>query len=99
MTKLFFIFTFLNYFATETDKCQNGLVWSNCSRCQKLCFTPVLECVDGEEEDCEEGCACPNGLAWDGDQCVPEKECPCIMHKKKYQVGETFKSPRETWFV
>ncbi|KAJ8024927.1 Mucin-5AC [Holothuria leucospilota] len=80
----------------ETDKCQNGRVWSNCTRCQRLCSSPVLECLEGEEEDCEEGCACPDGLAWDGEQCVPERECPCTMHQKKYKVGETFKSPCET---
>ncbi|XP_043237348.1 hemocytin-like [Amphibalanus amphitrite] len=38
---------------------------------------------------CEEGCACPEGLLMDGDQCVPAEQCSCRHNGVQYQAGDT----------
>lgn len=89
---------------TETDKCQNGQVWRECTRCQKVCGKVTPDCSDDDDDDtetCDEGCACPSDLAWDGDeeQCVPVEECKCLHLGNKYSIGESYEQDCRIWYV
>ncbi|NWY54385.1 FCGBP protein, partial [Chionis minor] len=60
-----------------------------CSQvCDQTCssiYTPA-KC----SQRCREGCACDEGFALSGDQCVPVSQCGCLHQDFYYKVEETF---------
>lgn len=47
--------------------------------------------VDGNKTS-EQKCTCGKDLWWDGEGCVAQVQCPCVVDHVKYPVGTTFES-------
>lgn len=41
---------------------------------------------DGIDQTSNEGCRCRDPLWWDGESCVPKRECPCVVGHVPYAV-------------
>ncbi|NXP53810.1 FCGBP protein, partial [Heliornis fulica] len=69
--------------------CPTNSHYEICSQgCSQTCssiYTPV-RCT----ERCREGCACDNGFALSGDECVTMSRCGCHHQGFYYKVEETF---------
>ncbi|XP_019648028.1 PREDICTED: SCO-spondin-like [Branchiostoma belcheri] len=66
--------------------CSNGQVYTECgTSCPKTCENADfdLECT----EACVDGCHCPKGTLWDGGNCVPREQCPCMLRGQQYSPG------------
>lgn len=38
------------------------------------------------------GCTCGKDLYWNGEGCVIQSQCPCVVHNVRYPVGTTFEN-------
>ncbi|XP_014469310.1 PREDICTED: hemocytin isoform X2 [Dinoponera quadriceps] len=48
---------------------------------------------DGIEQTVnDEDCRCKESWWWDGESCVPEQECPCVVGHVPYAVGSVYKT-------
>ncbi|XP_037402677.1 IgGFc-binding protein [Pygocentrus nattereri] len=68
-----------SHYSLCSDNCVNtcaSLTWLG-SRCPKACL---------------EGCQCDEGFVWDGDACVPLKDCGCVHDGKYLKTGEVLVS-------
>ncbi|XP_072179198.1 mucin-2-like [Diadema setosum] len=67
-------------------ECNYGQVVSRCV-CPRTCRN-IHSLVCGDD-DCEEGCQCPEGQVLDewNERCVAPKNCPCVMDGTPYAVG------------
>ncbi|XP_071493504.1 mucin-6-like, partial [Diadema antillarum] len=67
-------------------ECNYGQVVSQCV-CPRTCRN-IHSLVCGDD-DCEEGCQCPEGQVLDewNERCVAPKNCPCVMDGTPYAVG------------
>ena len=48
---------------------------------------------------CEEGCACPEGLLMDGEECVDVQQCSCHHNGVRYEAGDIVEQDCNTWYV
>ncbi|XP_076800960.1 uncharacterized protein LOC143445613 isoform X3 [Clavelina lepadiformis] len=73
---------------TPETVCEEGMVWSNCTECQRTCDNMDMAC---ERDQCHEGCGCPVGLVLDNDKCIAPESCPCTERGKSYSEGKWIK--------
>ncbi|XP_019623677.1 PREDICTED: mucin-2-like isoform X2 [Branchiostoma belcheri] len=70
--------------------CPAGQVYQDCgSSCPKTCRQTVYNC---EDEQCIDGCHCPDGYFLHGNDCLLQDQCPCLSHGQEYLPGSTIKS-------
>ncbi|KAJ8042859.1 Zonadhesin [Holothuria leucospilota] len=73
-------------------ECPDGFVYSHCgTTCHNTCTerNRTASCIG----DCQETCLCPDGKLLDGDRCVEESECGCLLQNGQYiSRGETWTS-------
>ncbi len=55
--------------------CTYPLVPKTCG-CNATCSEPDKTC---EEEQCEPGCYCEDGLVMEGGKCIKRDNCPCLV--------------------
>lgn len=70
--------------------------YSECeTACPKTCFhrDPKYVC----DQNCLDGCTCPNNTYYDGENCVPEPECPCEHHKEMFPAGSRIQNDCNEW--
>ncbi|CAJ0959098.1 unnamed protein product, partial [Ranitomeya imitator] len=71
-------------------QCPHGMVYKECvSPCVKSCQS--LDINEVCQEQCTDGCSCPEGKVLDGSRCVAQEECSCIHSGNRYPVGSTIK--------
>ncbi|XP_054708375.1 SCO-spondin-like, partial [Uloborus diversus] len=65
--------------------CTNGMIYKDCgSSCPKTCKDTVYDC---EDDQCVDGCHCPDGTILNDGQCVTQQSCPCFHNGKEYAPG------------
>ncbi|KAM4037233.1 von Willebrand factor [Anomaloglossus baeobatrachus] len=75
---------------TCKPQCPHGMVYNECvSPCVKSCQS--LDINEVCQEQCTDGCSCPEGKVLDGSRCVAPAECSCIHSGNRYPVGSTIK--------
>ncbi|XP_053319540.1 von Willebrand factor [Spea bombifrons] len=81
----------MNSWATHTackPQCPPGMEYNECvTPCVKTCQS--LDINEVCQEQCLDGCSCPEGKVLDGDRCIDASECSCIHSGKRYPVGST----------
>ncbi|KAG9491060.1 hypothetical protein GDO78_006427 [Eleutherodactylus coqui] len=71
-------------------QCPHGMIYKECvSPCVKSC--QGLNINEVCQEQCVDGCTCPEGKILDGSRCVMPSECSCIHSGNRYPVGSTIK--------
>ena len=77
--------------------CRSNMVYRECgSACPKSCNNMVnVKC----QQECVDGCHCPDGMYWDPDpeKCVPEAQCSCYRDGIPYPHGSTRLGKCEEW--
>ncbi|XP_077978924.1 von Willebrand factor-like [Glandiceps talaboti] len=76
--------------------CNNGMEFTECgSACPRTCgnagFEP--ECT----EMCIDGCQCPVGTLYNGQECVIKDDCPCENRDQEYPTGAVVPEGCNTW--
>ncbi|XP_022109176.1 mucin-2-like [Acanthaster planci] len=74
-------------------ECPDKMVYKECgSMCRMSCRD--LENVESCQEQCVQGCQCPEKMVYSDqlDGCVLESECHCHFQGNVYQPGKTWKS-------
>uniref|UniRef100_A0A8C5MCI6 von Willebrand factor n=1 Tax=Leptobrachium leishanense TaxID=445787 RepID=A0A8C5MCI6_9ANUR len=72
--------------STCVPQCPFGMEYNACvSPCAKTCQS--LDINELCQEQCVDGCTCPEGKVLDGDRCIDISECSCVHSGKKYSVG------------
>ncbi|NP_001243217.1 von Willebrand factor precursor [Xenopus tropicalis] len=70
--------------------CPFGMEYNECvSPCVKTCQS--LNINEVCQEQCIDGCSCPDGKVLDGDRCIPVFECSCIHSGKRYPPGSAIR--------
>ncbi|XP_022654007.1 hemocytin-like isoform X2 [Varroa destructor] len=70
-------------------KCPTGEERVKCvPSCEATCDRPDISCPPTPEDECVEGCVCPQNYVRHGENCVPRKACPC------YHEGFIFENGR-----
>uniref|UniRef100_A0A8D0LCC8 von Willebrand factor n=1 Tax=Sphenodon punctatus TaxID=8508 RepID=A0A8D0LCC8_SPHPU len=68
--------------------CPVGMEYKECvSPCAKTCQS--LNINEVCQEQCVDGCSCPEGKLLDGDHCVDSSECSCIHAGRRYPPGSS----------
>lgn len=69
--------------------CTDGKVYMPCgpSKAQPVCGAST-EIFD-EEEQCVEGCYCPQGTVLHDSKCITKDECPCRLRGKNFPAGSS----------
>ncbi|XP_069484436.1 von Willebrand factor [Ambystoma mexicanum] len=69
-------------------QCPPGMEYNECvSPCAKTCQS--LNINEVCQEQCFDGCSCPEGKVLDGDQCVDASKCSCVHSGKRFAPGST----------
>ncbi|XP_078605220.1 uncharacterized protein LOC144878481 isoform X2 [Branchiostoma floridae x Branchiostoma japonicum] len=70
-------------------ECSGGQELQQCgSSCRATCRS-LSDPIQGCDDECVEGCNCPQGLYLDeDDNCVLPSECPCYHHGELYRPNE-----------
>ncbi|KAM4748779.1 von Willebrand factor [Rhinophrynus dorsalis] len=77
---------------TCKPQCPYGMEYNECvSPCVKTCQS--LNINEVCQEQCIDGCSCPDGKVLDGDRCIEASECSCIHSGKRYPAGSSI--PRD----
>ncbi|XP_071498841.1 IgGFc-binding protein-like, partial [Diadema antillarum] len=74
--------------------CPQDLTYDWCtSACPMTCY----DVIQGESPSCDtpcvEGCTCPDGLVFDGFNCVNTSSCGCYVDGIYYSIGDTIYTP------
>ncbi|XP_070575061.1 mucin-5AC-like [Ptychodera flava] len=65
--------------------CQGGMVYDQCgSSCPKTCKKTAYHCIN---DQCIDGCHCPQGTVLHEGVCIRQEECPCIHGGREYSTG------------
>ncbi|XP_022110836.1 mucin-2-like [Acanthaster planci] len=66
--------------------CDHGMVYTECgSACPRTCENFSIRDDCGNE--CVPGCQCPPGTYFDGEICVTNGSCPCLLAGELYPAG------------
>lgn len=72
--------------------CTGGKVYKSCGpKSQPTCSNDIVEHTENNE--CEEGCFCPEGTVLLEGKCISVEECPCTLRGKFFPPGTTI--PKE----
>ncbi|XP_044578140.1 hemocytin isoform X1 [Cotesia glomerata] len=72
--------------------CTGGKVYKSCGpKSQPTCSNDIVE--HKENNECEEGCFCPEGTVLLEGKCISVEECPCTLRGKFFPPGTTI--PKE----
>lgn len=77
--------------------CEHGQQYSSCA-CSKTCAN-LYSVLCSEGEDCQGGCACPEGMVldeWNG-QCVAAAACPCLYGNETHAVYSLRPTTDKIW--
>ncbi|KAG8438864.1 hypothetical protein GDO86_005162 [Hymenochirus boettgeri] len=71
-------------------QCPYGMEYNECvSPCVRTCQS--LNINEVCQEQCIDGCSCPDGEVLDGDRCVLLSQCSCLHSGKRYHPGSTIR--------
>ncbi|OQR67531.1 Hemocytin-like, partial [Tropilaelaps mercedesae] len=81
-------------------KCPEGEERVKCaSNCQPTCEQPDIVCPPVADDQCAEGCACPEGSVRHKQSCVPRKACPCYHQGFPFANNHYIVQDCNTWSV
>ncbi|XP_066272356.1 von Willebrand factor-like [Branchiostoma lanceolatum] len=70
--------------------CAEGMEYRTCgTSCPETCRTTLYDCEDNQ---CVDGCHCPEGTYLNGGECVAHASCPCVSHGVEYPPGSHINS-------
>ncbi|XP_078600776.1 uncharacterized protein LOC144875877 isoform X3 [Branchiostoma floridae x Branchiostoma japonicum] len=70
--------------------CAEGMEYHTCgTSCPETCRTTLYDCEDNQ---CIDGCHCPEGTYLHGGQCLAHASCPCVSHGVEYPPGSHINS-------
>ncbi|KAM8973916.1 von Willebrand factor isoform 2-T2 [Pelodytes ibericus] len=73
---------------TCKPQCPFGMEYNECATpCVKTCRS--LDINEVCQEQCMDGCNCPEGKVLDGDRCIDATECSCIHSGQRFSMGST----------
>ncbi|XP_045151939.1 von Willebrand factor [Echinops telfairi] len=74
--------------STCRPACPAGMEYTECvSPCTRTCQSLHINGVC--QEQCVDGCSCPDGQLLDEDRCVEPAECSCVHSGKRYPPGSS----------
>ncbi|XP_078657650.1 uncharacterized protein LOC144903401 isoform X6 [Branchiostoma floridae x Branchiostoma belcheri] len=70
--------------------CAEGMEYLTCgTSCPETCRTTLYDCEDNQ---CIDGCHCPEGTYLNGGECLPHASCPCLSHGVEHPPGSHINS-------
>ncbi|XP_019625453.1 PREDICTED: mucin-5AC-like isoform X5 [Branchiostoma belcheri] len=70
--------------------CAEGMEYRTCgTSCPETCRTTLYDCEDNQ---CIDGCHCPEGTYLNGGECLPHASCPCLSHGVEHPPGSHINS-------
>lgn len=70
-------------------ECKGGMIYKSCgsSKGQAVCGAAVE--IEDADENCVEGCYCPEGTVLHDNKCITKDKCPCQLRGKSFPAGSS----------
>ena len=67
----------------------------NCTECLSTCDSQNVAC---DQNECTEGCGCPEGQVLENDRCVDVNSCGCKFNEQTYKNGMWIRKDCNYWW-